>query len=194
MTTHTAITASDVDAFVGAVTHEIDAVLGSIDPRQVIDSVGAVHNAARVFLSGEGRSGLMGRAFAMRLMQLGLTAYVVGETTTPAVAAGDCLVAVSGSGETHATVRAASLAAELGALVVAVTAHADSSLCHSANMTLLLPAATKHRLASEAATIQPLSSLFDQATHIVFDVMTLALGRVRDVDNATAVARHANTE
>ena len=34
---------------------------------------------------GAGRSGLVAKAFAMRLMHLGLEAFVVGETITPAL-------------------------------------------------------------------------------------------------------------
>jgi len=37
---------------------------------------------------GVGRSGLIGRAFAMRLMHLGFEVYVLGETITPAVEKG----------------------------------------------------------------------------------------------------------
>ena len=45
-----------------------------------------------------------------------------------------------------------------------------------------------------AATIQPLSSLFDQATHVVLDVVCLELAGRRGVDNAAARTAHANTE
>ncbi len=39
----------------------------------------------QIFVMGAGRSRLVGKAFAMRLMQLGLSVYVVGEITTPAI-------------------------------------------------------------------------------------------------------------
>lgn len=58
----------------------------------------------------------------------------------------------------------------------------------------MVPAATKNRRAGEAASVQPLSSLFDQATHVVLDVVCLDLARRRGVDNATARGEHANTE
>jgi len=61
-------------------------------------------NANAIFLMGAGRSGLVARAFAMRLMHLGLKVYVVGETTTPAVKRGDLVIAISGSGETRSIV------------------------------------------------------------------------------------------
>ena len=70
----------------------------------------------------------MAKAFAMRLMHLGLPVYVIGETTTPSVAGSDTLVAVSGSGTTGGTVRVAEQADALGATVWAVTTDPDSPL------------------------------------------------------------------
>ncbi len=55
-------------------------------------------NAKRIYVVGAGRSGLVAKAFAMRLMHLGLSAYVVGETITPALNRGDVMVIFSGSG------------------------------------------------------------------------------------------------
>jgi Predicted sugar phosphate isomerase involved in capsule formation len=45
---------------------------------------------------GAGRSGLVAKAFAMRLMHLGMISYVVGETITPALQTGDLIVVLSG--------------------------------------------------------------------------------------------------
>lgn len=41
------------------------------------------------------------RTFAMRLMQIGFRSYVVFDTNTPAIEAGDLLIAGSGSGTTE---------------------------------------------------------------------------------------------
>ncbi len=40
-------------------------------------------SAKRIYVMGAGRSGLIAKAFAMRLMHLGMHSYVVGETITP---------------------------------------------------------------------------------------------------------------
>ena len=136
----------------------------------------------------------MAKAFAMRLMHLGLPVHVIGETTTPSVASGDVVVGVSGSGTTGGTVRVAEQAVKVGATVHAVTTDPDSPLARHAEVVLTVPAATKYRRAGEAATIQPLSSLFDQATHVVLDVVCLELAGRRGVDNAAARTAHANTE
>ena len=52
----------------------------------------------RIIVCGTGRSGLMLKSFAMRLMQIGYISYVVGETITPAIKEGDLLIVASASG------------------------------------------------------------------------------------------------
>lgn len=174
------------------VLHEIEAVAARLaDPplRLLADSV---ISASRVFVTGEGRSGFMARAFAMRLMHIGSTVHVVGETTTPAIGAGDLLVAVSGSGTTAGTLHAARQAIAAGAVVHGVTADPESPLALVAHEALVLPAATKHRRPGEPPTVQPLSSLFDQVAHVALDVVCLTVARMRSVDNGQASSAHAN--
>ena len=174
------------------VLEEIQPVLEKVEPDAVDAFAGRLGVATRVFVTGEGRSGFMAKAFAMRLMHLGYTVHVVGETTTPAVAAGDTLVAVSGSGTTAASVRVAERANQTGAEVLALTTDLNSPLGRSADRALLLPAATKHRRPSEAPSTQPLSTLFDQTTHILLDVICQLLSWPGE--HSAAAARHANTE
>jgi len=78
-------------------------------------------NTRRLFLMGSGRSGLIGRMFAMRIMHLGIEVFVAGETNTPRITHDDLLIAISGSGNTPTVVSAAQKAREAGARVVALT-------------------------------------------------------------------------
>ncbi|USS91331.1 SIS domain-containing protein [Fructilactobacillus carniphilus] len=80
-----------------------------------------LQQALRIFVYGGGRSGLALRGLAMRLMQLGKTAYVVGETTTPAIQAGDLLLVASASGTTTGTVNIAKAARQADADVWLLT-------------------------------------------------------------------------
>lgn len=185
--------AQDQD-FLDVVLGEIGGVLATVSRDELERLTDVLSDAPRVFVAGEGRSGFMAKSFAMRLMHLGLPVHVVGETTTPSIGAGDVLVAVSGSGTTAGTVRVAEQAVAVGATVHAVTADSDAALAGIATTVLLLPAATKHRRGGEAQTVQPLSSLFDQVTHVALDAVCLMLARRRNVDNATAAAAHSNTE
>ncbi|MBA8826458.1 6-phospho-3-hexuloisomerase [Saccharopolyspora lacisalsi] len=176
------------------IQHEIAGVLTRTDRDEIERVAEELADAERILVTGSGRSGFMAHAFAMRLVHLDLRVHVVGETTAPALAAGDALVAVSGSGTTTGTVRAAEEAVRAGGRVLAITTDAGSPLAESASTLLTVPAATKHRGADEAATMQPLSSLFDQALHLVLDAACLRLAELRAVDNTSARAAHVTTE
>lgn len=160
----------------------------------------ALDAAPRVFVLGAGRSGLVMRMFAMRLMHLGLCAFVVGETTTPALRAGDLVVACSGSGETAGTCLHAEQARRIGATLVAVTATPTTPLARDARHILVLPVPatdTDHRATAPQAEIATLpfgGSLFEQHTLLICDALCVALAQRRALSAAALWARHANLE
>ena len=85
---------------ISAVYGELSRTLSAISPVQMEQLADAILKAKRIFVAGAGRSGMMARCFVMRLMHMGLQAYMVGEVVTPGIAAGDLLLIASGSGET----------------------------------------------------------------------------------------------
>lgn len=174
------------------VRYEIGRVLDRTDPESVAGVAGQLLSAGRVFTAGEEGSGLVARAFAMRLMRLGLDVFVVGETITPGFAAGDLLVAVSGPGTTVATIRHAEQMRRSSGSVLAVTTAARSPLAALADRTLLIPAASRHRAASETTTEQPPDSLFDQCVHLVFDAVCLEIARRQAVPAGQTRTRHVS--
>lgn len=176
------------------ILEEIQHVTKEIDERQIGALADALLAAPRIFVTGEGRSGLMAKACAMRLMHLGLTVYVIGETTTPAVTAKDVLLAVSGSGTTPGTVHIAEQSAGKGTAIYAVTTDPGSKLASLASLALIVPAATKWRKSGETQTSQPLGSLFDQCCHIALDAVCLEISRRKDISNEAARALHTNVE
>ncbi len=176
------------------IVSEIEQVIRKVDEKQVEILADAMLKASRVFVTGEGRSGLMAKAFAMRLMHLGMTVYVIGETTTPALKESDTLVAASGSGTTSETVHIAQQAKELDCMLFVVTTDPESKLAQLAAHTLAIPAATKWRRAGEVASQQPLGSLFDQCCHIALDAVCLVIANRKHISNETARERHTNVE
>ncbi len=92
----------------------------------------------RVFLYGAGRSGLVAKAFAIRLVHLGFQTFVIGETITAPVQKGDLVIIVSGSGETIPAVMTAEIAHNLGAFVVSITGKKDSDIAKFADITLYI--------------------------------------------------------
>ncbi|WP_040205790.1 6-phospho-3-hexuloisomerase [Neobacillus jeddahensis] len=173
---------------------EVETVLSQVAEEQLQEIAGQLKKAKRLFIIGEGRSGLMAKSFAMRLMHLGATVYVVGETITPAIAEGDLLVAVSGSGTTKSVVWTAEKTQSLGCQVIGVTTDLESPLAQAATQNLHVPAATKYRRENELKTIQPLGSLFDQCVHLLFDTICLQYSQLSSTNHTDAFARHSNLE
>jgi 6-phospho-3-hexuloisomerase len=92
----------------------------------------------KIFIYGVGRSGTACRAFAIRLVQLGLKVFFVGETITPIVERGDLVIIVSNTGETMSAIQTANIVGRLGANVVAITANRHSKLAHAASQVIHL--------------------------------------------------------
>lgn len=175
-----------------AINQEISAVLAATDESQLDKVVPLFTKQRRIFVLGAGRSGLMAKAFAMRLMHIGYTPFVIGETITPSVQKGDLLLAVSGSGTTHSIVELADKAHSNGVTLLALTSNGQSQLAQLADQTITVPGATK--TGDGIKSIQLLSTLFDQSVHLVLDALCLKLARRDGTDNGVAKSRHSNME
>jgi 6-phospho-3-hexuloisomerase len=172
------------------ILREQEAVIGQADEGELSRLSDAIGRANRVFVLGEGRSGLVMRMLAVRLMHLGMPTFVVGETTTPAIEPGDLLVTCSGSGETAVTGLLAEKAASAGATVATFTADPGSRLAKSASIVVTVP--TQHKLgAGTVATAQYGASLFEQCTLVFCEAIVLALTPAKPDE---LIARHANLE
>ena len=171
---------------------EVEAALATVDRERVAQLEEAIVGARAVFVTGEGRSGLVGRCFAMRLMHLGVQTYMVGGTTTPAIGEGDLLMALSGAGETDTTCALAHTAAEAGASVAALTAAEGSSLASEAELLLIVAAPTNR--GGTGKSEQYGGSLFEQCLLILLDAVALELQRRLGESPDQMAHRHANLE
>lgn len=99
----------------------IQGILGATDQQQSCRLVDLIDDSERVFVAGAGRSGLVARFFAMRLMQIGYRVFVVGEVVTPSINNNDLLLVVSGSGSTKSMIEHSRTATDNGAVVVLVS-------------------------------------------------------------------------
>src|SRR5512136_2416576 len=119
---------SDIPLFMEQMAESIRQTTTGLDKAQTSAFFQRMLTAKRVYVAGAGRSGLIARAFAMRLLHLGFDVYVVGETVTPALQPGDTLVVFSGSGETHTMVTYSKTVKELGGDVCLITASPDTTM------------------------------------------------------------------
>ncbi|QSZ47383.1 3-hexulose-6-phosphate isomerase [Arthrobacter sp. D5-1] len=172
---------------------EIVSTTNAIDVGQLAVLAERIRRAERVFLAGAGRSGLVLRMAAMRLMHLGLTVHVAGDTTTPAIAAGDLLVVASGSGTTSGVVKAAETAIAAGANVAAVTTNPGSPLAGLADALVIIPAAQKTDHGSSLSR-QYSGSLFEQSLFLATEAVFQTLWENTDEPAEQLWLRHANLE
>ncbi len=144
-----------------------------------------ITTAENIFVTGAGRSGLAAKAFAMRLMHLGLSAYVVGETISPAINEGDCILAISGSGETNTIVTAAKISKNRGAKVLALTSYPESTIGQLADCALLVKGRTKveaddenylkRQIKGNYTSLTPLGTAFELTSLVFLDGMVSEL-------------------
>jgi 6-phospho-3-hexuloisomerase len=173
---------------------ELTQVLAAVKDEEFLAFERALLGGRRIFVTGQGRTGLALRAFAMRLMQMGIESFVVGETTTPPITPRDLLVAASGTGRTATTTLRVRQAKELGAPVVLLTAHPETELSRQVDLVVTIPAATRLRLQDEVPSRQFGGSLFEQALFLFLDATTQALVASGEVTISEMTERHANLE
>ncbi|MFC8040238.1 6-phospho-3-hexuloisomerase [Paenarthrobacter sp. NPDC057355] len=172
---------------------ELARVASGLDFGQLARLADKVSGAERVFLAGAGRSGLVLRMAAMRLMHLGLTVHVAGDTTTPAITEGDLLLVASGSGTTSGVVKAAETALAAGAGVAAVTTNPSSALAGLADTLVVIPAAQKTDHGSSVSR-QYSGSLFEQSLFLVTESVFQTLWEATAEPAEKLWLRHANLE
>lgn len=176
------------------ITAEVATVLSQVDEEEAAHFANRIRQAKRIFVCGEGRSGLMAKAFAMRLMHGGKSVYVVGETITPGMETGDTLIVISGSGRTGSLLYIADQAVQEGAEVVVVTTDPHSPLGGLAHFTCEVPAATKYRRSGRYTSMQPMGNAFDQAAHLLLDAIVIQALHVDEALQRKMEEKHANLE
>ena len=189
----------------------IKAILDNIETAQEFldeDSINqfedVIINSTNIFVTGAGRSGLAAKAFAMRLMHLGLSSYVVGETISPAINEDDCIIAISGSGETNTIVSAAKIAKNRGSKVLAVTSYPESTLGQLADGYLLVKGRTKKEVDDENymkrqihgnyTSLTPLGTAFELTTLVFLDAIVSELMEKMEQTESDLKARHTVLE
>jgi 6-phospho-3-hexuloisomerase len=177
---------------------DVGVVVGGISDDEVLDLVERIVKARSVFVGGVGRSGLMARAFAMRLMHVGKTTHVVFDPTTPPILTEDLLVLCSGSGRTSSMIAIAERAQAAGAPLALVTSAIISPLGSLADTRVLLPPHIESpkpgEIISEPEIMQPVRTLFEQSLLLFLDALVLLLMGRLGVTAEEMEARHTDLE
>lgn len=185
----------------------IERCIEDLDMKSVEDFVNLLLKAKdkKIFIVGMGRSGFVGRAFALRLMNLGFNVYFLGETITPAAEKGDVLIAISGTGSTKMVLTASSAAKDINATVVAITSFPKSPLGKTADHIVLIKGRTKEgspreddylarQIIGEREPLTPLGSIFENNCMVFLDSLVVELMQRLGQHEADLKRRHATIE
>jgi 6-phospho 3-hexuloisomerase len=165
----------------------VTAALERVEPARVARAVEILTKAPQTFVYGAGRSGIVGRAFAMRLVQAGLRAFVIGESVTPIVRRGDAVFILSGQGESYSSIQTANIVRREGAELIVVTARGTSKLAHTASLLITLDFPEE----PERARLAPLGTLFESASLRLTDALVAELVAARGETEESMRGRHA---
>jgi 6-phospho-3-hexuloisomerase len=185
----------------------IERSIEELDMDSVETFIGLLFKAKdkKIFIVGMGRSGFVGRAFALRLMNLGFNVYFLGETITPAAGKGDMLIAISGTGSTKMVLTASSAAKDINATVVAITSFPKSPLGKMADHIVLIKGRTKEgspreedylarQIIGEREPLTPLGSIFENNCMVFLDSLVVELMQRLGQHEADLKRRHATIE
>ncbi len=173
-------------------------ILSGVSPQElesVLQELIRVRQEGRkVYITAAGRANLVMRTFAMRLMQIGLTSYVVSDSNTPAVQAGDVFSAGSGSGTTETVAVVARQAKGKGDRIVLISKSAGSPLAQLADAVLQIPTGRRTR------KLQTKGSEFEHSLFVLCDSigveLMFRLGCIREIEEIDPFIQilHANLQ
>lgn len=177
-------------------------VVEELDRKSVKKMLEYIINSRAIFVMGAGRSGLVGRAFAMRLMHLGFISYVVGESTTPAVTNEDTVIAISGSGQTNSIAELGKITKDIGAKLITITSNKDSLLGNISDAVVNVAGRTKNdvggyverHIRGEYAYLTPLGTSFETSATVFLDGAIAELIYITGASEEDLKSRHNKLE
>jgi len=167
---------------------QVASILNAIDEKKIKKAVKLFFYANNIFVYGAGRSGLVAKAFAIRLVHLGFPTFVVGETITRPVKKNDLVVLISGSGETIPVAMTAEIARRLGAKIISITSNPDSHIARFADLPIIL------KVEEKDADLAPLGTIFEASAWIFLDGVVAELMAEKKEDEGSMKRRHATLE
>ncbi len=173
------------------IQNKLNQILDTISEEQITTVCTEFFNAKRIFVYGAGRSGLVARAFAIRLVHLGFQTFVIGETIGAPVKKNDLVFLVSGSGTTIPSVMTAEISSNIGAKIIVVTGEKDARISQFADTVLVLQAQCDK---PQRKILAPLGTLFEASCWILLDSIIAELMKQKGETEASMQGRHATLQ
>ncbi|CUX32707.1 3-hexulose-6-phosphate isomerase [Clostridium sp. C105KSO13] len=176
------------------VIDECKKALEAVEADKVQTYLKMITDAEKVFFIGVGRVLLSLEAIAKRYAHLGIRTVVVGQITEPAITQKDILVVGSGSGETLYPAGIARKAKSIGAKIIHIGSNPNSSLREAADLFVRIPVESRAKREDEIHSLQPMTSLFEQALLLFGDTTAMMMIKDRKIDIDSLWEYHANLE
>lgn len=184
---------------------KIQSIADSIADEEVDAFTHAILSANRIYVMGAGRSGLVAKAFAMRLMHLGFTSFVVGETITPAIEKNDMFIAFSGSGNTKSIADVAQTAKGIGSTIGLITSNKDSTIGIIADVIVVIESQRDavtdesheydiRQMMGEHKSFAPLGTIFETTSMVFSDALVSHIMEITQTSEGELKKRHTNIE
>lgn len=165
-------------------------ILDATDKSKAAELLKLVEGAGATFIGGAGRSLLVSRFFAMRLVHAGHKVFMVGEVVTPAIKEGDLLILVSGSGGTKTLLPFVEKAKSVGAKLAVVSMKSASAMADQADLVVQVGQDDSFPLTKG----MPMGSQFELSTLIFLEGAISQLIHEKDLTEEGMRALHANLE
>jgi 6-phospho-3-hexuloisomerase len=175
-------------SYINTMLEDMKRTFGSMDEENIEELISIINRNKRIFIAGVGRTGLMMKAFAMRLMHLGFEVYFIGEVLTPSITCSDLLIIGSGSGNTGALKNISEKAKNIGAEIILITESKDSFVAKLSSIVILVPT---HNLEK---TRHIMKSFFEQCLLLLLDAVIDRLKNINNIEEKEMSSRHANLE
>lgn len=174
------------------ILNKINSVLQATDESLLDKIVNILDSANSIFITGAGRSGLVSRFFAMRLMHTGYKVYMVGEIVTPAIKAGDLFIIVSGSGATETLLPLVRKAKSVGAKVAVISMKQHSPMAELADLVCAL--GTGDEASFGLVKGMPMGTVFELTALIFLEAIISKIVHDKGLTEEGMRAVHANLE
>ena len=172
------------------IVEKISSILEATDDAYDVKLTQMLDSARRIFVSGAGRSKLVGNFFAMRLVHGGYDVSVVGEIVTPSIKQGDLLIIISGSGETEQLIAFTKSAKKVGASIVLISSKSTSTIGDMADAVFQIGKAEQYGKVKG----MPMGTVFELSTLLFLEALISHIIHEKGIPEEIMRERHANLE
>ena len=172
------------------IVSKISKILDATNDTYAEEITTMLDESKRIFISGAGRSKLVGNFLGMRLMHSGYDVSMVGEIVTPSIKAGDLLIIISGSGETEQLIAFTNKAKSVGAKIVLICSKSQSTIGDMADGVFQVGNDSSY----SAVKGMPMGTVFELSTLCFLESVVSHLIWEKEIPEEKMRERHANME